>query len=224
MVVFGCERRCLAKFNENISNPFVAEQLVFYLCKMHNQLIQLITQNATLSDLERDLCIGYFEPVMFSKNRILEEEGKIPAYLYFVVSGFVRLFHYNENGDEVTTHINCPPGFITSYDNFVNQKKSDENLECIRECELLRIKKADLDLLVQQSSAFKDFSILVFQQSLSYNEKRSKELATLTAEKRYLKLMEEYPEVLHNVPMQYIASFLGMNPKSLSRIRKQIIK
>ncbi|MDN3671990.1 Crp/Fnr family transcriptional regulator [Flavobacterium branchiarum] len=191
---------------------------------MHNQLIQLIAQSVSLSDFERDLCIRYFEPVLFPKNRILEEEGKIPGYLYFVVSGFVRLFHYNDNGDEVTTHINCPPGFITSYTNFSNQKKSDENLECVTECELLRITKTDLDLLIQQSSSFKDFSILVFQQSLSYNENRSKELATLTAERRYLKLIENYPEVLHNVPMQYIASFLGMNPKSLSRIRKQIIR
>jgi len=191
---------------------------------MHNQLIQLISKSAELSDSERELCIQYFEPVLYPKNRVIEEEGKVPQHLYFVISGFVRLFHYNDKGDEVTTHINCPPGFITSYSNFANQSKSDENLECITECELLRITKSDLDLLIQESSAFKDFSFLVFQQSLSYNEKRAKELATLTAEQRYLKLMDEHPELLHNVPMQYIASFLGMNPKSLSRIRKQIFK
>ncbi|MPS63422.1 Crp/Fnr family transcriptional regulator [Chryseobacterium sp.] len=191
---------------------------------MHNQLIQLISERTQLSDVERELCIQYFEPVLYPKNRVIEEEGKIPQYLYFVVSGFVRLFHYNYKGDEVTTHINCPPGFITSYSNFTNQIRSDENLECITECELLRITKTDLDLLTQKSPAFKDFSFLVFQKSLSYNEKRAKELATLTAEKRYLKLMTEHPELLHNVPMQYIASFLGMNPKSLSRIRKQIFK
>lgn len=191
---------------------------------MHNQLIQLISERAQLSDIERELCIQYFEPVLYPKNRVIEEEGKVPQYLYFVVSGFVRLFHYNDKGDEVTTHINCPPGFITSYSNFTNQTRSDENLECITECELLRITKTDLDLLTQKSPAFKDFSFFVFQKSLSYNEKRAKELATLTAEKRYLKLMTEHPELLHNVPMQYIASFLGMNPKSLSRIRKQIFK
>lgn len=191
---------------------------------MHNQLIQLISERTQLSDVERELCIQYFEPVLYPKNRVIEEEGKVPQYLYFVVSGFVRLFHYNDKGDEVTTHINCPPGFITSYSNFTNQTRSDENLECITECELLRITKTDLDLLTQKSPAFKDFSFLVFQKSLFYNEKRAKELATLTAEKRYLKLMTEHPELLHNVPMQYIASFLGMNPKSLSRIRKQIFK
>ncbi|WP_199724518.1 Crp/Fnr family transcriptional regulator [Taibaiella sp. KBW10] len=166
----------------------------------------------------------YFEPVLYPKNRVIEEEGKIPGYLYFIVSGFIRLFHFNDKGEELTTHINCPPGFITSYSNFATQKKSDENLECVTQCELLRITKSDLDTFIEQSAAFKDFSIRVFQQSLSYNETRAKELATLNAERRYLKLMEEHPEVLQNVPMQYIASFLGMNPKSLSRIRKQIIK
>ncbi|WP_293946142.1 MULTISPECIES: Crp/Fnr family transcriptional regulator [unclassified Sphingobacterium] len=190
---------------------------------MHAKFIELITQHVTLSDLEKDLCKRFTEPVLCPKNHILEEEGKIPTYLYFVVSGFVRLFHYNDKGDEVTTHINCPPGFITSYINFNSQTRSDENLECITECELLRISKKNLDLLIQIPS-FKDFSIYVFQESLSYNEQRSKELATLTADKRYLKLMTEHPELLHNVPMQYIASFLGMNAKSLSRIRRNIFK
>ncbi|MEC5145493.1 Cyclic nucleotide-binding domain-containing protein [Chitinophaga sp. 180180018-2] len=174
--------------------------------------------------MERDWCLLYFEPVIYPKNQVLEEKGRIPGYLYFVVSGFVRLFHYNDKGDEITTHINCPPGFITSYSDFVDQTKSEDTLECITDCELLRITKADLDLLMQQSPAFRDFSMLVFRQSLSYNEKRSKELATLNAEQRYLKLMDEHPELLHHVPIQYIASFLGMNPKSLSRIRKQIIR
>lgn len=191
---------------------------------MHQQLLKLVSESVTLPDNDKALCEQYFEPVLFPKNRVIEHEGQMPKYLYFIVSGYVRLFHYNENGDEVTTHINCPPGFITSYFNFINQTKSNENLECITECELLRITKTNLDKLTQQSIIFKDFSISVFQQSLAYNDNRSKELATLTAEERYRKLMKDYPQILQNVPLQYIASFLGMNPKSLSRIRKEIIK
>lgn len=191
---------------------------------MHEQLIELITQHVALSAQQQELCRRFMEPVFYPKNSIIEEEGKVPAYLYYVVSGFLRLFHYNDKGDEVTTHINCPPGFITSYAHFNNGSRSEENLECITECELLRITKVDLDLLIKEIPSFKDFSIYVFQQSLSYNEKRSKELATLTAEQRYLRLMDVQPQLLQNVPMQYIASFLVMNPKSLSRIRKQIIR
>ncbi|OXA67337.1 cyclic nucleotide-binding protein [Flavobacterium aquidurense] len=191
---------------------------------MHVQLLKLISKDTLLSEKEKEMCGQYFEPVFLSKNYILEEEGKIPKYLYFVVSGFVRLFHYNSKGNEVTTNINCPTGFITSYMHFINQTKSDENLECVTECELLRITKTNLDVLMGQSMVFKDFSILVFQQALGYHENRSKELAMLTAEERYRKLMKDFPDILHNVPLHYIASFLGMNPKSLSRIRKEIIR
>ncbi|PZR07471.1 MAG: Crp/Fnr family transcriptional regulator [Flavobacterium psychrophilum] len=191
---------------------------------MHENLLNIVRQKIHISNKDTELCTKYFEPVIFPKNRIIEEEGKIPQYLYFVVSGYMRLFHYNDNGDEITSHINCPPGFITSYFNFINQTKATENVECITECELLRISKNNLDLITSKSEAFKDFSIWVFQQSIAYNENRSKELATLTAEQRYQKLMDNSPHIIHNVPLQYIASFLGMNSKSLSRIRKQMIK
>ncbi len=191
---------------------------------MHEQLLKIVRLQGKITDYDISLCKEYFEPVLFPKNRIIEEEGKIPRYLYFVVSGYMRLFSFNDNGDEITSHINCPPGFITSYFNFINSTIATDNLECITACELLRIDKINLDLLTSKSENFKDFSIMVFQQSIAYNENRSKELATLTAEQRYQKLLDNYPQILHNVPLQYIASFLGMNSKSLSRIRKQIIK
>lgn len=191
---------------------------------MYEHLFKIIRQQVKITDYDISLCNEYFEPVLFPKNRIIEEEGKIPQYLYFVVSGYMRLFSFNDNGDEITSHINCPPGFITSYFNFINQTKATDNLECITECELLRIDKSNLDLLISKSEGFKNFSIWVFQQSIAYNENRSRELATLTAEQRYKTLIDNYPQILHNVPLQYIASFLGMNSKSLSRIRKQIIK
>jgi CRP/FNR family transcriptional regulator, anaerobic regulatory protein len=190
---------------------------------LHQSLFNLISEKQWLTDTDKQLCLEYFEPVLIPKNRILEAAGKVPRYLYFVLSGFVRQFHYNGNGDEVTTHINCPPGFITSYTHFVQQTQSHENVEAITECELLRITKPDLDKITDESTALKNFSIFVFQQSLAYNEKRAIELATLSAEQRYRKLIHDYPGILHHVPIQYIASFLGMKPESLSRIRRQII-
>lgn len=190
---------------------------------MHKKLLKYIASNITLNEKDIALIEKYFEPVLYPKNRIIEEEGKIPQYLYYIVSGYLRLFHYNENGDEVTTHINCPPGFFTSYFNFINQTRADENVECVTDCELLRITKEELDLLTAESNVMKDFSIRVFQQSITYNENRSKELATLTAEQRYIKLIQNYPDILHNVPVQYIASFLGMKAESLSRIRRKLM-
>jgi CRP-like cAMP-binding protein len=189
---------------------------------MYQKLFDIISMDFPVSEEDMAWCKTCFEQVSFPKNHIVEEEGKIPEHLYFIVSGFMRLFHYHENGNEITTHINCPPGFITSYSNFINQTKTNDYLECITECDLLRITKQNLDLLTLNSPVFKDFSISVFQQSLAYNEKRSMELATLTAEQRYKKLIEGHPDIVRHVPVQYIASFLGMKPESLSRIRRQM--
>ncbi len=190
---------------------------------MYDKLIQLISRYVKVTDEDISLCKELFEPVLYPRNRIIEETRKRPKYLYFIISGYIRLFYYDGSGNEVTSHINCPPGFITSYHAFIQQTPSEENMESITDCELLRISKLNLDKLYNESIVLKNFSIAIFEQSLVYNENRAKDLATLTAEQRYQKLIKNYPGILYNVPLQYIASFLGMKPESLSRIRKLII-
>ncbi|UTX50704.1 Crp/Fnr family transcriptional regulator [Chryseobacterium sp. MA9] len=190
---------------------------------MHDKLLQYIRSDHNFTSEETEAVQQYFEPVVFSKNTVIEKAGKVPHYLYYIVSGYLRLFYNDQNGSEITTHINCPPGFFTSYSDFINGTVSENNVECITDAELLRISKENLDYLTAKSQAMKDFSISVFQQSIAYNENRSRELSALNAEQRYLKLMKEYPEIIQNVPIQYIASFLGMKPESLSRIRRKII-
>lgn len=190
---------------------------------MYDKLLQYIFSVHDFSEEEAESIKHYFEPVVFPKNTVIEEAGKVPGYLYYIVSGYLRLFYVDQNGNEITTHLNCPPGFFTSYFHFINGTVSEDHVECITDCELLRITKENLDFLVSKSQAMKDFSISVFQQSITYNENRSRELSVLNAEERYLKLIKDYPEIIQNVPIQYIASFLGMKPESLSRIRRKII-
>lgn len=190
---------------------------------MHDQFLRLLKNIAPLTNADTTLCTTYFEPVLYPKNRVIEEAGIVPKYLYFVLSGYVRLFYYDDVGNEVTTHINCPPGFITSYFSFLHQTEAKEYVECVTESALLRITKPHLDALFEQSAALKAVSINVFQESLAYNEQRANDMATLTAEERYRKLIAKQPDIVHNVPIQYIASFLGMKPESLSRIRRKIL-
>lgn len=197
---------------------------IFYkYYRMHDKLLLYMGSDFHFNSHEIEMIQQYFEPVGYSKNTLLEEAGKIPGHLYYIVSGYLRLFYMDDKGNEVTTHINCPPGFFTSYTHFISQTRSEDNVECITDCNLLRITKENLDKLISSSQSMKDFSISVFQKSIAYHENRSKELSVLNAEQRYLKLIENYPDIIQNVPIQHIASFLGMKPESLSRIRKKII-
>ena len=189
---------------------------------MHDLLLSVIAQKVSFSAADAALCSAYFEPVTVARQGIIERLGKVPNYLFFIVSGYARLYYHDDRGDEVTTHIGIPTGFITPYLSFINQTTAKENVECITECKLLRISRANLLTSIQTSERFRDFSTLIFEQAIAYSENRANDLATLTAEQRYKKLIGVHPSLLPNVPLQHIASFLGIKPESLSRIRKQL--
>lgn len=190
---------------------------------MLDRLIALISKNTKLSETDIALCEKYFEPLSPAKNTVLETQGKVPEYLYFVATGFMRLFYVDENGEENTTFICMQNGFITAFLPFINQIPANENISCITDCEILRISNANLKTLIEQSERFKQFSLIIFEQAMYSTTIRANDLATLNAEQRYKKLISQQPTLIQHVPIQYIASYLGMKPESLSRIRRQII-
>lgn len=190
--------------------------------KAHAKIVNLISSVIPLNDEDIDLVVQAFEPFYGKKTEILESEGKPARYLYFINEGFLRLFYF-EDGTEITTHINCPPGFITSFNSFNDDTASSTNLQCITDCSLLRIDKKNLDSLCQQELKWMEFARIITEKSLHYNEQRTKDMLVLSAEQRYQKLISRQPDIIQNVPLQYIASFIGIKPESLSRIRRQII-
>lgn len=190
---------------------------------MFDSLLDTILKKIALSETDIALCKNNFEPIKFQKNTTIEEQDKIPKYLYFISSGCMRLFYYDQDGDEVTTNICGDNQFIASYLSLINEAKAKENVECITECTVLRILRTNLIDLIAQSENFKSFSLTIFEQAIASSEIRANDFATLTAEQRYKKLITEQSQIVQNVPIQYIASYLGIKPQSLSRIRRQSI-
>ena len=191
---------------------------------MTDKFYNLFDSYVKLSESEMEFCRPYFELNSVPKNSIVEEENRVPKYLYFITQGFMRLFYYDAQGDEITTLIVSPNQFVTSFSNFIHELKSNENLECITNCEFYKIERSGLVELIDKGENFKKLSLVIFEQSVASTQIRANDFATLTAELRYKKLIEQQPEIIQNVPIQYIASYLGIKPQSLSRIRKQIIK
>lgn len=190
---------------------------------MFQVLFDTITSIVEMKEIDEKLCFKYFEPVKFPRNTIVEDRNKIPQYQYFVVSGIMRNYFYNPEGEAVTTDLNHSPRFFTSYNNFVNRHVSDEIIECVTDCELLRIKRDDVDILFNESNIIKDFTIRYLENVFEEERARITELTTLTAEQRYQKLIEKTPNLILNVPLQHIASYLGVKPETLSRIRRKAI-
>lgn len=189
---------------------------------MHTQLLHAIQQKVPLDAHAVALCQRYFTPVSGSKNILLEVAGKVAEHLYFINSGYARLFMVDEGGDALTSYIGGPNTFFTSFLSFVQQQPASDNAVCATDCELLRITRANLWTLIQESETFKQFSLLIFEQAMASTADRAHDLATRSAEQRYHKLLAEHPGILQHVAVQDIASYLGIKPESLSRIRRQL--
>lgn len=188
----------------------------------YDTLFRYIEQIVMLPEHDREQCRQTFKPCFVRRDTLLEEAGKVHSYHNFIVSGFMRKFHIDDNGEEVTVDLNNGSRFFTSYYHYVNQTKSNEYLQCITDCELLRISKADADKTMQTSFTQKDYTIQLFHRIQEEYLERVNDFATLTAEQRYRKLIKNSPAIVQHVPLKYIASYLGIKPESLSRIRRDI--
>jgi len=185
-------------------------------------LIKHISQFISVSSSEIETITNAFEITNVKKNIILEKENQLTNYLYFINNGFLRVFYVND-GEERTTQINCPSKFITSFESFINTTKAYDNVETITNCQLLRINKQNLDELNYKVKNWRIFTEKIYEQALMFNEERTRDMILLNAEQRYKKLIALQNDIAKNVPIQYIASYIGIKPESLSRIRKKII-
>lgn len=185
-------------------------------------LLNYVSNLFDISDNDIRLLTQFFKYEKFSKGSSLEKENTVAKKLYFIKNGFIRTC-CTEDGTEITTQIVGKNDFITSFNSFVSGAVSKGNIKCISDCDVLYITKSDYDRLTRESAIWSAFCKQVYEQAIAFNLQRTTDLLTLSAEKRYLKLLAEKPEVIQNVPIQYIASYIGIKPESLSRIRKKII-
>ncbi|APA00353.1 Crp/Fnr family transcriptional regulator [Flavobacterium commune] len=185
-------------------------------------LILFISDLIDITDNDINLLSNYFKTASYSKGSIIEREDKVTSKLYYVRNGFVRSF-FSKDGIEITTQIVGENKFITSFDSFTSGITSKENVQCISDCEVFYINKYDYEILTKESVFWNTFCRQIYEKVIAQNQQRMIDFITLSAEKRYLKLLNEQPEIIRNVPIQIIASYIGIKPESLSRIRKKII-
>ena len=182
---------------------------------------QFIENYTTLSDKDWNQICACFEKQIIEKDEILLQEGKICRHLYFIESGLLRYF-INKDGNDVTKFFTEAPYCFTSQVSFTSEKTSTENIQAIEQSVIWRttLKQAN-DLLELKS--WNTFIRKLIQEVQYYTEEILQEIQTETAENRYKKMIETNPKLLQRVPLKYLASYFGIAPQSLSRIRKKIV-
>lgn len=183
-----------------------------------------VKQLTDIPQSDQDYCRQLFKPIYAPKDTLLETEDTVHKYHNFIITGFIRNYHLDSEQREITIDINDGPRFFTSYNHFIHQTVSNENLHCITDCELLRISREDVNKAAGLGITSQEYSEKILQYYLESNKQRIIDLTTLTAKERYLKFMRNHPAIIKNVPLHYIASYIGINPGSLSRIRQELAR
>ncbi|WP_339713446.1 Crp/Fnr family transcriptional regulator [Cyclobacterium amurskyense] len=185
------------------------------------KLINHINSQFSLTDNDIGLLKKSFISANVPAQTKLLESGKIERYIYFLSKGIVKGYQ-NIDGKLVIQHLVSEQDFFTSLDSFMSETPSLDYYEMVTDCELVKIAKPDFDLLQENTLFWKDFVKTVTNEHLSCKLERVKDFQILTAKERYLKFVNQHPKLALNVSVDNIASFLGIEPQSLSRIRKQI--
>jgi CRP-like cAMP-binding protein len=162
------------------------------------------------------LCIGRYK-----KGDLLLKEGQIGSECYFVLKGCVRQY-YMIDGEEKTSNFYTEEQWVVSFSSFIQQQPADHYLECIEDTILVVGNEQREEEMYRTNSKFETISRMVLEKIISEQQALQARYVTDTPEQRYLYLLESNPQLVQRVPLYQLASYIGVMPESLSRIRKRI--
>ena len=192
------------------------------LMDITSEIKSSISSIVSLTDEELSVFSNYFKVKTLNKNEFFVEEGQVCDCIGFVNLGVMIYFKSLENGNEVTTDFAFEGDWVTINQSRLNNSPSLISIKAIENTELLVIKQQDLSGLYIQIPKIERLGRILMEQAYLKLVQQSVDLQVLTAKERYENLLNKYPEIFKKVQLYHIANYLGIAPKSLSRIRSEI--
>ncbi|GAA3511139.1 Crp/Fnr family transcriptional regulator [Aquimarina addita] len=193
--------------------------------KEHRQLINFIANWVVLSEEEILLISSQISLEDYNKGDTIIKQEQFCTSLKFVVSGIYRVYQL-KNGKEITSYFNYTTRnpLVASFISLLKQQPSTEIIECILPGQLISIPYSDWQHFYRISTSLNTFGRLLAEFNYVLAMERIESLQYQSASDRYFIFMNQYPNLFNLIPHHYIASYLGITPESLSRIRKTSFK
>lgn len=188
---------------------------------MKNEIVTLITRYISLTD-EEALAFTECIPVKsFKKGVILLREGQVSRDSYFVIEGCVRKY-YIIDGEERTTEFFVEDESIASLQSYKNKIPANHYFECVEDCKLAVLNYEKEQELFKRVPKYEALCRMSMEDDFGEQQEALATFMTSSPEKRYKNLLEKRPDLIQRVPQYHLASYLGVKPESLSRIRKRL--
>ncbi|MDI9311936.1 MAG: Crp/Fnr family transcriptional regulator [Limnohabitans sp.] len=185
-------------------------------------LIAQITQYEKFTDTELKIITSKFKHHKYKSKEYILKEGQTSTELHFIVVGLARVFYHND-GKEINTYLACDDGFISSYSSFINQSRAVESIQCLEDTETFSIDFNAMQELYASIPNWQKMGRILAESTVLCLADRLLKLHSIPAKQKYIDFLNTSPKkIVQRTPLIQIASFLGITPESLSRIRKEI--
>ncbi|MFY0628943.1 MAG: Crp/Fnr family transcriptional regulator [Flavobacteriaceae bacterium] len=185
----------------------------------HTYLQGIINDDSLDSHLQE--IVNSFSPLNLNKNEFLVEKGKVCRFFCFIESGVLQ-HSIDILGEEKTTYLALKNSCTSALKSFLQETSSRKSIRALSDCSLLNINVDTFNSLLKNNPAFHQFYFNLIEKQIFLIDDYRIDLLTLTPEERYKKLLENEPKLLLEVPLHYLASFLGISKRHMTRIRKNI--
>ncbi|WP_163401068.1 Crp/Fnr family transcriptional regulator [Flavobacterium fluviatile] len=188
---------------------------------MENECKKSFLDQLGLPEKELKELANISEHRIIHKGNYFISEGQIPRKMAFVIKGLFRYVYTHENGNEFTKNIISEKNFISSYSAMIYNTASYFSVEALEDAEIFEINYTDWLNIKERNPFWNAFLVHILEKAFCTKEKRERELLLLDAEKRYEIFVAEFPNIENRVSQQIIASYLGIQPESLSRLKRK---
>jgi len=190
---------------------------------MISNFLNVIQQITPLTQKEKDLLSDELIVRQIPKKFELVEIGKISRETYFINKGCLQLY-YNKDGEDATIFLATENMFLGAFTSFLTQRPSLEGIRALEDCELLVLPKSSLEKLYETMPKMNLIIRKIMEQRFLSAQSIVASFVLNKPEERYLQMLSQRPELFQRVPQHILATFLGVTPVSLSRIRKRILE
>jgi CRP-like cAMP-binding protein len=181
-----------------------------------------VLAKVSLSEDEKEAVKTFFVPKQLRRKQYLLQQGDVCIYMSFVEKGLLRTYNVDDKGDEHMNLFAWEGWWTSDISSFFSGEKAVYNIDAIEDSELLMITHEDFEKMTLKIPAMDRYFRMLFQNSLVTKERRLVSATSYTAEEKYVQLLELNPEIIQRVPQILIASYLGLAPATLSRVRKNL--
>jgi CRP/FNR family cyclic AMP-dependent transcriptional regulator len=191
---------------------------------MFQELDQHITRCAPIRSSDLEVFHSHLKPKAYKKKTLLLEQGEVCKFEAYIVKGCVKKYYLDQNGEEVILQFAVEDWWISDIGSFSEQKPSNLFIETLEDTQVLIIDFDSKQHLFKEIPQLERVFRIMMQRAYSVLESRFYATVAHPAEQRYLEFLEKYPTIPLRVPQQQIASYLGITPESLSRIKSKLLR